>query len=183
MKKVITKSARATAKLGNFLAGEILSSCEEKNIFKTLKLKDLICSNRMTQAQIICLEGDLGSGKTTFVQGFLKGLGVKGPYTSPTFIIMKHYKRKAFGIKFKISNAKSKMPKVKHLIQNIYHIDAYRIKSKDLLNLGWKEIITSPENIIIIEWADRVKKIIPKNALWINFKWIDNNTRKIILKL
>jgi tRNA A37 threonylcarbamoyladenosine biosynthesis protein TsaE len=48
------------------------------------------------------------------------------------------------------------------MFHDIYHIDAYRIKSKDLLNLGWNEIISDFKNIIIVEWAERVEKIIPK---------------------
>lgn len=134
MKTFVTTSAKQTQKLGEMLVQELKGGI------------------------IICLSGDLGSGKTTFTQGLLKGLKVRGPYTSPTFVIMKKYKN------------------------NIYHFDAYRVKDKDILNLGWEEIIADPRNIVIVEWADRIKKIIPKKALWIGFKWIDNNTRKIILR-
>jgi len=63
--------------------------------------------------------------------------------------------------------------------KNIFHLDAYRINAKDILNLGWEEIVTNKNNIIIIEWADRIKKIIPKNCLWIKFEWIDENKRKL----
>jgi len=134
MKTFITTSAKQTQKIGELLAQEIKSGT------------------------IICLSGDLGSGKTTFTQGLLKGLKVKGPHTSPTFVIMKKYKN------------------------NVFHFDAYRVGEKDILNLGWEEIIANKNNIIIVEWADRIKKIIPKKSLWISFRWIDNNTRKIILK-
>jgi tRNA threonylcarbamoyladenosine biosynthesis protein TsaE len=109
---------------------------------------------------IICLSGELGSGKTTFAQGFLQGLKIKGPYTSPTFVVMKQYKL-----------AKNK---------NAYHIDAYRIKEKDILNLGWEEMIQNQENIILVEWAERIQKIIPANSLQIKFKWINENEREII---
>ena len=64
-------------------------------------------------------------------------------------------------------------------LREIFHIDAYRIKDKDLLALGWKELVSDKKNIIIIEWAENVKKIIPKNALWIKFKWLDENEREI----
>lgn len=131
MKTVITKSSKETQKLGEMLARELRGG------------------------KIICLEGELGSGKTTFTQGLLKGLGVKGPYASPTFVIMKKYKN------------------------NIFHFDAYRVKDKDILNLGWKEIISDKKNIIVIEWADRIKKIIPKKAVWIKFKFIGKNTRVV----
>jgi tRNA threonylcarbamoyladenosine biosynthesis protein TsaE len=106
----------------------------------------------------------LGTGKTTFVQGFLKGLGAKGPFTSPTFVILKYYKSR----------------KLKTI--NIYHMDAYRVNAKDVLNLGWKEIVAGKDNIIIIEWADRIRKIIPRGAVWIKFEWLDQNKRKITFK-
>lgn len=125
---------------------------------------------------VICLEGDLGAGKTTFTQGFLQGLKIKGPYTSPTFVVMKHYERK---VKSPVSTGRQEKSKVK--IFNIYHIDAYRVNSEDVLNLGWEEIIAG-ENIIIIEWADRIKKIIPKDAVWIKFEWLEDKKRKIIIK-
>ncbi|HOW60616.1 MAG TPA: tRNA (adenosine(37)-N6)-threonylcarbamoyltransferase complex ATPase subunit type 1 TsaE [Candidatus Moranbacteria bacterium] len=126
---------------------------------QTKKIGEIL-AKELRGGEIICLSGDLGSGKTTFTQGILKGLKIKGPFTSPTFNIIKTYK-----IKSKI----------------IYHIDAYRIEAKDLLELGWKDFAGKPNSIVIIEWAERVKKIIPKNSLWINFKWIRDKERKISL--
>lgn len=120
-----------------------------------------VLAKELRGGEIICLSGDLGSGKTTFSQGILNGLKIKGPYTSPTFVILKKYK----------------VPGEK--IKNAYHIDAYRIKSRDLEELGWKELAKSKENIVILEWAERTKRIIPRNALWIRFKWIDRNKREL----
>jgi tRNA threonylcarbamoyladenosine biosynthesis protein TsaE len=149
-KEFITIGFRETQKLGELLAQEVLAD----------KRFDLPASpvggsrpKRPKEVEprgacIICLSGDLGAGKTTFTQGLLKGLKVKGPYTSPTFVIMKHYKN------------------------NIYHFDAYRVAANDILNLGWEEIIGDKKNIVIVEWADRIKKIIPKNSLWIKFEWV-----------
>ncbi len=145
---IITKSAKETKSLGKMLAQEIKGG------------------------RIACLEGELGAGKTTFTQGFLQGLKIKGPYTSPTFLIMKHYKK---GISNKSQNSK-------HKIQNIFHIDAYRIREKDLLNLGWEEIVADSNNIILVEWAERIRKIIPANSIWIKFKWISKNEREIIFE-
>lgn len=124
------------------------------NFEETQKLGEDL-AKKIKNCGIICLSGDLGAGKTTFTQGLLKGLGVKGPYTSPTFVVMKQYDK------------------------NVYHIDAYRIDEKDMLNLGWKEIIADPKNVIIIEWAERIKKVIPGQAQWIKFEWIDENKRRI----
>lgn len=140
IKTIITENSKQTQKLGKMLAGEIKTG------------------------EIICLEGDLGTGKTTFAQGFLKKLGTKGPYTSPTFLILKNYKSG------------------KHKNFNIYHIDAYRVNAKDIFNLGWKEMVAEKKNIIIIEWADRIRKIIPRGAIWIKFQWISINKRKVLFK-
>jgi len=153
MKTIRTQSFRETQKLGQEL------------------VKNLI------PGQIICLSGDLGSGKTTFVQGILKGLRVKGPYTSPTFVIVKEYKKKSTKHKTQITN---KLQATNYKPQTIYHIDAYRINEKDILNLGWEEIINQPDNLIVVEWAERIKKIIPVNAQWIKFSWEGKERRKIV---
>lgn len=150
MKTVVTQGFQVTQKLGQELAKKI------------------------TPGQIICLSGDLGSGKTTFAQGILKGLKVKGPYTSPTFLIMKQYHIKHEAKKTKLLHVSCSIP------HDVYHIDAYRIGAKDILNLGWGEIISQPSNLVIIEWAERIKKIIPKNAKWINFFWKGEKKRKIV---
>lgn len=135
MKKIITKSFLKTQKLGAEMA------------------------KKMKGGEVVCLSGELGSGKTTFTQGFLKALGAKGPYTSPTFLIMKQYKLKN---------------------KTVYHIDAYRVEEKDILNLGWEEITADKNNIVVVEWAERIEKIIPKNALWVKFEWVNEKERKII---
>ena len=128
-----------------------------KDILKTMPINK--------KAVVIGLNGDLGTGKTTFVQGFAKGMGIKEKILSPTFIIMR---------KFEIRNSK---------FETFYHIDCYRIEnSKEILDLGFKEIISDPKNIIIIEWADRIKKIMPRNTIWINFDFIDTKTRKIVIQ-
>jgi tRNA threonylcarbamoyladenosine biosynthesis protein TsaE len=154
-------------------------------IFKTTDSKQTqklgeILTKDLKGGEIICLVGELGSGKTTFTQGLLKGLKIKGPHTSPTFLIMKQYH-----ITRNIKH-ETKEKKMLHascfMFHDVYHIDAYRINSNDIINLGWEEIMANPKNIVIIEWADRIKKIIPKNSLWINFKWLDENKREIILK-
>jgi len=109
----------------------------------------------------------LGGGKTTFLQGFSKGLGIKQKITSPTFVIMRRYKIQNTGYK----------------IQNFYHIDCYRVeKPKEILDLGFKEIISNPQNIVAVEWVDRIRKIMPKNTIWIKFDFVNKNTRQISIK-
>lgn len=110
------------------------------------------------RALVLGLEGDLGGGKTTFLQGFAKGLGIKEKILSPTFIIMRRF-------------------------NNFYHFDCYRIqKAKDILDLGFKEIINNPQNIVAIEWADRIKKILPKNVLFLKFGFVGKTSRKITIQ-
>ncbi len=143
-KKYLTKNPSETKKLGKSLAQKILESSPKKGAF------------------VLGLEGDLGGGKTTFLQGFAKGLGIKQKILSPTFIIMR---------KFLISNSK---------FLNFYHIDCYRIKKpREILNLGFKEIITDPQNVVAIEWANRIRKILSQGRLLISFELVDKNTRKI----
>ena len=156
MKTIRTQSFQETQELGKELAKKIISS------------------------QVICLSGELGTGKTTFAQGMLKGLGIKGPYTSPTFVIMKHYH---VTCNMKHETKKTKMLHVTCFMpHDVYHIDAYRINEKDILNLGWEEIIAQPDNLIVVEWAERIKKIVPKNARWIKFFWEGKDKRKIVFK-
>ncbi|MDO8577386.1 MAG: tRNA (adenosine(37)-N6)-threonylcarbamoyltransferase complex ATPase subunit type 1 TsaE [Candidatus Wildermuthbacteria bacterium] len=103
-------------------------------------------------AVVVSLEGDLGSGKTTFAQGFAKGLGIRQKVTSPTFVIMKPYK---------IPGAKYKL---------FYHIDCYRVKkSQELLELGWKDMAANREAIILIEWGNQAKQILPNHTIRISF--------------
>lgn len=146
-KQYITSNSAQTKKLGEILAKKILKTRPKKS------------------ALVIGLEGELGTGKTTFLQGFAKGLGIREKILSPTFVIMK---------KFKILR--------ENIVHWFYHIDCYRIqKPKELLDFGFKEIISNPENLIVIEWADCIKKIIPKNAIWIKFVFMNEKKRKITL--
>ena len=116
-------------------------------------------------AVVIALEGDLGAGKTTFSQFVGEALGVHEAIQSPTFLIEKIYElfRQPW----------------RHLI----HIDAYRLDSpQELLSLGWSEITAKPDNIILVEWADKVRQILPKSAIHIVFTHADETTREIEVK-
>ncbi|MFZ2975122.1 MAG: tRNA (adenosine(37)-N6)-threonylcarbamoyltransferase complex ATPase subunit type 1 TsaE [Candidatus Moraniibacteriota bacterium] len=149
------------------------------NSKQTQKLGELLV-RELKGGEILCLDGELGAGKTTFTQGLLKGLKVKGPYTSPTFLIMKQYH---IACNMKHETKKEKMFHVScFMFHDVYHFDAYRVEAQDILNLGWEEIIANPKNIVIIEWASRIKNIIPSNAIWIEFFWLGEKERKIIFK-
>jgi len=140
MVKIISKSEAQTKKVAGLLAQEIIK--------KPLKTNGAV---------LIGMEGELGSGKTMFAQGFAKELGIHQRITSPTFVLIKKYR-------------------------NLYHIDCYRLnKPKELLNLDFKEIISNPKNIILIEWAEKVKSILPDDIIWINFEVVSPRERKIII--
>jgi tRNA threonylcarbamoyladenosine biosynthesis protein TsaE len=145
--KHTTKNFKETQKLG------------EKFVKEVLSIRRSAPQDKNNSAVVLGLTGNLGGGKTTFLQGFAKGLGVKEKILSPTFVIMKRFK-------------------------NFYHIDCYRLKNeKDILELGFKDIIKNPKNIVAIEWPEKIKKVLPKNTILIKFKFIDNNTREIIFKI
>lgn len=107
---------------------------------------------------IICLDGELGSGKTLFVKGFAKSLGIEDNITSPTFNIVKEY-------------STGEMP--------LYHMDVYRLEDGDE-SIGFDDYFNS-DGITIIEWAELIEDILPEERLNIKFKVIDENTR--IIKL
>jgi tRNA threonylcarbamoyladenosine biosynthesis protein TsaE len=114
-------------------------------------------------AAVFALQGDLGAGKTTFTQGFLKGLGSKKQVTSPTFILMRRHT---------LSNKK---------IKNVFHIDAYRLKRPEhLAALELDVILNEPGNVILIEWPEQAKKFLPKNTTWLKFKYGKKENERVI---
>ncbi|MBI2614012.1 MAG: tRNA (adenosine(37)-N6)-threonylcarbamoyltransferase complex ATPase subunit type 1 TsaE [Candidatus Levybacteria bacterium] len=135
-KVFITKNSQETKKLGRDFA-------------KTLKKGD-----------VVCLYGDLGSGKTTFTQGLAEGLGIKEKIISPTFLIIRTYPPK-----------------------NFYHVDLYRVANNNLQELGLQEILKDPSNITAIEWAQNLKEELPKKRIDIIFSHEKENTRRITFSL
>ena len=113
---------------------------------------------------VINLVGDLGSGKTTFAQGFIKALGVNDNVTSPTFTLLNEYK--------------GKVP--------IYHFDMYRIENpEETQQLGFEEYfdLACLNGITLVEWAERTPHLLPKNYTQINIKAIDENSREFTVSL
>ncbi|HPS21463.1 MAG TPA: tRNA (adenosine(37)-N6)-threonylcarbamoyltransferase complex ATPase subunit type 1 TsaE [Candidatus Paceibacterota bacterium] len=124
-------------------------------------------NNTNKNSCVVCLHGDLGAGKTTFSKFLAKELGVKRKVNSPTFVIMKRYEIKSKNNKFK----------------NLYHLDAYRLKNeKELDVLGWKNIVADPNNLILIEWPENVKKAIPKKHHKIEILHTKEGHRKFKIK-
>lgn len=124
-------------------------------------------AKKLKSSQVIGLIGDLGAGKTVFSQGFARGLGVKNNITSPTFVLMKVYD---------IENKKRR-------IKIFCHVDAYRLdEERDLKAIGIEEYFDQKNTIILIEWADRVRGILPKGTIFIKIKIEKNNKRIIKIK-
>lgn len=107
---------------------------------------------------VICLVGDLGSGKTLFTKAFAQALGITDNITSPTFNIIKEY-----------DNAEMKL----------FHMDVYRLSDINQ-DIGIEEYFTK-RGVCIIEWADLIEEILPKNRLDIKFKILDENTRQLLI--
>lgn len=115
--------------------------------------------------EVIALYGDLGSGKTVFTQGIAKGLGIKKRVVSPTFVFMRSYPLKKSG-------------------QNLvfYHLDLFRGQNEqDFSSLGLSEIF-SQDSIVVLEWAEKISKILPKVRIDVTFVNVDENTRRITIK-
>jgi len=139
--EVITKSARETQKLGERLSASL------------------------KPGNILALYGELGSGKTTFIQGLARGLGVKRRIISPTFVFIRQY------------SINHKLAKI------LYHVDLYRInKTSEAQGLGLEEIFTDELAIVVIEWADRIKEILPKKRIDIYLDYLEENKRKVNIK-
>ena len=108
---------------------------------------------------VICLIGDLGSGKTIFTKGFAEALGIDENITSPTFNIIKEY-----------TGGEA----------NLYHMDLYRLDG-DVRNLGIEEYYEKG-GVVIIEWADMIEDYLPEERLEIRFKIVDEDTRVLVFK-
>ena len=114
--------------------------------------------------EIFGLTGDLGAGKTCLAQGFGSGLGIKSIINSPTFIIMRVHSIRGRGA-----------------VKKFCHIDAYRLKTAaDLEAIGAREYFGRPDTVVLIEWAEKIKKIWPKKIQLIRMEHLDGDRRKII---
>lgn len=141
----LSNSPSKTKKLGVLLAREILKTKNNNPV-------------------VIGLNGELGAGKTTFIQGFAEGLGIKNKITSPTFVIFRHYE----------------LRRKKH--KHLFHMDAYRIgQISELKPLNFKEMISLPKAIVLVEWPERIKKALPKNIIQISLKHGKKENERILI--
>lgn len=134
-------------------------------------------ARKISRANVVALTGELGAGKTTFVQGFARALGIRRRVISPTFLIFRKYHLP------KSVSQRSKVPSTRSASWRIgtgrskgqmyfFHVDLYRVNNpRELDVLKFKDILHSPFNIVLIEWAEKIKKILPKDTIWINFSY------------
>ncbi|MDD5617743.1 MAG: tRNA (adenosine(37)-N6)-threonylcarbamoyltransferase complex ATPase subunit type 1 TsaE [Candidatus Omnitrophica bacterium] len=140
-------------------------SFNSNSVNDTINLAKKIARS-LSKGSVVGLFGDLGSGKTTFVKGLAKGLGLTARINSPSFVILKVY-----SLKIKISKNKT--------AASLYHFDLYRLKSlKELEDTGFEDFVND-NGISIIEWADKAGKLLPKDYLKIKIRVKNENSRII----
>lgn len=138
---ITTSSPRETARIGQEMGNRI--------------------RRRRGHAPAFCLYGELGSGKTTFAQGFAKGLGITTRLLSPTFIIVRRYP-------------------IPRQTGFLYHIDLYRMEGeKDLFGLGLPEILEVSDSVVLVEWAEKLGELLPKNRVDVRFSVMEDGKHHI----
>ena len=145
------------------LSFQTASAAETKRVAKWLA-KDLAGILFHDHALVLALSGDLGGGKTTFIQGFAKGLGIRDTIQSPTFLISRIYA----------------IPKSAY--RTLIHIDAYRLENpEEIKTLGWNDWLKDRRTIILVEWAKNIEKLLPKIHFDIHFEFVSVLERKITI--
>lgn len=114
-----------------------------------------------TRAHVVGLSGDLGAGKTTFVQHVARELGVTDAVTSPTFVIAERY------------------PITHAPFTSLVHIDAYRLEPNEASTIGWNEFTSDPTNLVLVEWPENLGDGFPKDAPLLTFTVADETSRHI----
>ena len=166
----------------------LISSEKEMELFASAFVLNL--AKTESAATVVALHGDLGAGKTTFVRFVAAALAIKDKVTSPTFVIMKQYKFNCvpckeardcvWGALLAAGNDGAEEGTVLHKPCKMIHIDAYRLGDAGELNvLGWRELAGDSQNLIFIEWPERVSEILPENTVHLYLSCLDENTREV----
>lgn len=138
MKKVISNSAEETKKVGKELAQDLASG------------------------DVLMFYGNLGAGKTTFIQGLAEGMGIKDRILSPTFVLQRSHDVKLNDIRL------------------LHHIDLYRIEGRSQIDsLGLGETLQDPQAVIIIEWAEKLENFKPERGYKIIINYVTDSKREI----
>lgn len=122
-------------------------------------------AEKLESGEVICLYGELGAGKTAFVKGLAKKIGVKDRVISPTFNIIREH-----DVNFKS-------------IKKMYHIDIYRLEDlSEIKNIGIEEIFSESNMVVLIEWADKMKDLLPNKRIDVNLEVLGLNERRITIE-
>ncbi len=131
-------------------------TCVTNSPEETAHLAEL-AGQKIREGTVLCLEGDLGAGKTLFVQSLARTLGVEGEVTSPTFNLMNIYEG----------------------ICRIYHFDLYRLENEtELEDIGFYEYTEEPEGIVVIEWPDKFPESLPDDYVEVHIERIGEKSRQ-----
>ena len=129
-----------------------------RNLRETMNLAKLLAQEVLktkpgARALVAGFTGELGAGKTTFIKSFLRALGVRARVVSPTFIFSRRYK-------------------ITHkTIHTAWHFDVYRLGLREgIKEIGLKEAMKNPQNLVLIEWADKIKGSLPKGTIWVELR-------------
>ncbi|MBC7190111.1 tRNA (adenosine(37)-N6)-threonylcarbamoyltransferase complex ATPase subunit type 1 TsaE [Candidatus Aerophobetes bacterium] len=137
----------------------MMFTVQTKGEEKTLEFGEKI-GREISPPFFLALVGELGSGKTIFTKGIAKGVGAGGTVRSPSFILINQYE--------------GPVP--------LYHFDLYRLKDpRELFQIGYQEYFYDPEGIVVVEWADKIRQLLPSEYLEVIFEIKNLNSRKITL--
>jgi tRNA threonylcarbamoyladenosine biosynthesis protein TsaE len=115
--------------------------------------------SRLRPRSVIACIGELGAGKTCFLQGLCRGLGVQSDVTSPTFVLVNHYR--------------GRVP--------VYHVDAYRVETlTELIDLGVEELLHG-DGVTVIEWADKLLPLLPPHTITVTIAGLGDEPRRIVI--
>lgn len=138
------------------------SAAETKKV-ATIFAEELVVIAPRKRALVVLLKGDLGTGKTTFVQGLMRELGVKKRIVSPTFTLLRSYAVKAGNF------------------SKVHHFDCYRINEEyEMGELGFSVLLKDPKNIIVIEWPERIRKILPREKITVALSYGETIKERVI---
>jgi tRNA threonylcarbamoyladenosine biosynthesis protein TsaE len=143
-----TQSARETAEIGQTLAIALKKSSRPTG-----------SGEKGKASTVVCLYGNLGSGKSTFVRGFALGLGISIRLPSPTFLIVRRYLVPSFNF--------------------FYHIDLYRVTEEDFDELGLFEFFADNRSFVAVEWAEKLGELLPNKRVDVRFTVLDNGRHHI----
>lgn len=146
----------------------------ERSASLTLEIRSLADLGEAVQSlldyignrRIVAFSGEIGAGKTTFIQAFCQHLGVVEPVTSPTFSLVNEYQYE---------------PKEGEPLQSIFHMDLYRLEeAEEALDFGIEEYLDSGA-YCLIEWPELIQSLLPEDTVWINVGIVDDSTRKMLI--